>query len=181
MTLDASGLLFVCAGAFEGLYDSVYDRVTVGRDRGALKSVSVVDDGEVREELRFVLRDWLRNVDLFDYGMTPQFLSRFDAVVLLNSLGTDQLVRIFLDREESGYHQARSFFEVHGIELAISPAAVRRIAKEAAKEPRIGARALKEVFRRVIRGYEFDPSAAANDGTLMIDLPEVEAALSPPT
>lgn len=181
VTLDASGLLFVCAGAFEGLYDSVYDRITVGRDRGALKSVSVVEDGEVREELRFNLRDWLRNADLFDYGMTPQFLSRFDAVVLLNNLGIDQLVRIFLDRPESGYHQTRGFFEAHGIELAISPAAVRRIAKEAAKEPRLGARALKEVFRRVIRGYEFNPSESAIDGTLMIDLPEVEAALSPPT
>ena len=84
---DARRILFVCAGAFEGLYDSVYDRVTVGRDRGALQAVSVVEDGGVRQELRFVFRDWVRNDDLFDYGMTPQFLSRFDAVVVLNELG----------------------------------------------------------------------------------------------
>ncbi|HEX5759327.1 MAG TPA: AAA family ATPase, partial [Thermoanaerobaculia bacterium] len=36
-TVDSSGLVFVCAGAFEGLYDAVYDRVTIGRDRGALQ------------------------------------------------------------------------------------------------------------------------------------------------
>ena len=44
---------------------------------------------------------------------------------------------------------------------------------------RLGARALKEVFRRVIRDYEFDPEGAApGDGTpLVIDVPEVERAI----
>lgn len=178
VTLDASGLLFVCAGAFEGLYDSVYDRVTVGRDRGSLQAVSVMDEGTVREETRFSLTEWLRYEDLFDYGMTPQFLSRFDAVVLLKDLGEKELVKIFLDSHDSGFHQARAFFTAVGIDLAVSPAAVRRIAAEAHRQPRLGARALKEVFRRVISDYEFDPHERAVDGTLMIDLPEVETALS---
>jgi len=178
ITVDSSGLLFVCAGAFEGLYDSVFDRVTIGRDRGALKPVTRVDGGKVREELIFHLRDWLRNEDLFDYGMTPQFLSRFDAVVLLDDLTEDALVRVFLETPESGYQQARAYFESRGVHLAISPAAVRRIAMEASRQPRLGARALKEVFRRVVGEYEFDPSAAARDGALLVDLPEVERTLA---
>jgi len=177
VTFDASHLLFVCAGAFEGLYDGVYDRVTVGRDRGALQGVSVMDGGEVHHEMRFSLREWLRYEDLFDYGMTPQFLSRFDAVVLLNDLAEQELVNIFLNSPESGLHQARAYFEAIGVDLAVSPAAVRRIAVEAGKQPRLGARALKEVFRRVVRDYEFEPHESASDGTLMIDLPEVETAL----
>ncbi len=177
ITFDASKLLFVCAGAFEGLYDAVYDRVTVGRDRGSLQGVSVMEEGSVRHEVRFSLREWLRYEDLFDYGMTPQFLSRYDAVVLLNDLTEKELVGIFLNSPESGYHQARAYFESLGIDLAVSPSAVRRIASEAGKQPRLGARALKEVFRRVIRDYEFEPHESATDGTLIIDLPEVEAAL----
>lgn len=179
LNIDSSGLLFVCGGAFEGLYDAVYDRVTVGRDRGALQPVTVVEGGEVREERPFVLRDWLRNEDLFDYGMTPQFLSRFDAVVLLHELGVEELVRIFLENTDSSYQQAIAYFQSQGIDFAISPAAVQRIAAEAAAQPRLGARALKEVFRRVIRDYEFDPAAAVGtDAALMIDLPEVEKALA---
>ena len=178
VTIDASGLLFVCAGAFEGLYDAVYNRVTIGRDRGALRAVSVVDGEQVREEMRFSLRDWMRYEDLFEYGLTPQFLSRFDAVVLLQDLSQDELVQIFLDSPESGYRQARAYFDAMGISLAVSPAAVRRIAAEAALQPRLGARALKEVFRRVMARYEFEPEKSASDGTLMIDLHEVEAALS---
>ncbi len=159
--IDSSGLLFVAGGAFEGLYDAVYDRVTVGTDRGALQPVTVVEGGKVRQETPFVLRDWLRAEDLFDYGMSPQFLSRFDAVVLLRDLGPDELVRIFLENRDSGYRQARDYFASQGIELAMSPAAVRRVAEEAARQPRLGARALKEVFRRVIRDYEFDPPPGA--------------------
>ena len=176
-TIDSSGILFVCAGAFEGLYDSVYDRVTIGKDRGALQPVTVVEGGKVMERLVFRLRDWLRNEDLFDYGMSPQFLSRFDAVVLLNDLSQDELVRIFLETPDSAYHQTRAYFESRGVHLALSPAAVRRIAAEAARQPRLGARALREAFRRVIRDYEYDPSAAVTGGALLIDLSEVEAAL----
>jgi ATP-dependent Clp protease ATP-binding subunit ClpX len=180
LAVDASDLLFVCAGAFEGLYDAVYDRVTVGRDRGSLQAVSVVEEGGVRQELRFSLRDWLRNEDLFEYGMTPQFLSRFDAVILLNDLSEDELVRIFLETPDSGLLQAREYFAAHGVSFAISPAAVRRIAAEAARQPRLGARALKEVFRRVIRDFEFDPRRETVGGNLILDLPEVERALALP-
>ncbi len=177
-TIDSSGLLFVCAGAFEGLWDAVYDRVTVGRDRGQLRATTTFEPGKVDEQLRFSLRDWLRNEDLFDYGMSPQFLSRFDAVVLLRDLGVDELVRIFLEAPESGFALAREYFASQGKRLALSPAAARRIAAEAAKQPRLGARALKEVFRRVVRDYELDPEAAApGAGALLIDVPEVERAL----
>lgn len=176
--VDSSGILFVAAGAFEGLYDSVYDRVTIGRDKGSLQAVTVVEGGQVREEMQFHLRDWLRYDDLFDYGMSPQFLARFDAVVLLSDLGTDELTHIFLEGADSSLERAREYFASQGLELAISPSAVRRIAKEAARQPRLGARALKEVFRRVIRDYEFDPAkVAAPGGALMIDEPEVERAL----
>jgi ATP-dependent Clp protease ATP-binding subunit ClpX len=180
LTVDSSGLLFICGGAFEGLYDSVYDRVTVGRDRGLLKPVTVVEaDGRVTEKLQFALRDWLRNEDLFDYGMSPQFLSRFDAVVLLQNLTVDELESIFLHTPESGYHQARAYFQSRGLELLLSKAAVQRIAQEAAREARLGARALKEVFRRVIRDYEYDPAAHVNgpEGSVRLDVGEVEAAL----
>ncbi|HUO87227.1 MAG TPA: AAA family ATPase [Thermoanaerobaculia bacterium] len=180
--IDSSGLLFVCAGAFEGLYERVYDRVTIGRDRGQLQAVTVVEGGEVHEELQFALREWLRSDDLFEYGMSPQFLSRFEAVVLLEELPVDELVRIFLETPESAYRRSHAWFESRGIRLALSPAAVRRIAAEAKRQGRLGARALHEVFRRVIRDYEFDPDgslAGAGGGTLMIDEAEVEEALGP--
>jgi ATP-dependent Clp protease ATP-binding subunit ClpX len=177
VSVDSSGLLFVCAGAFEGLYDAVYHRVTAGRDKGALKPVTVMDGGRVREEYQFALRDWLKNEDLFEYGVTPQFLSRFDAVVLLDNLSEDDLLRIFVGGSDSGLRQSHAYFASQGIKLEMTEPAARRIAREAARHPRLGARALKEVFRRVIRVYEFEPHTHAKDGALRLDVPDVERAL----
>jgi ATP-dependent Clp protease ATP-binding subunit ClpX len=179
VNVDSSALLFVCAGAFEGLYDAVFDRVTVGRDKGALKPVTVVDDGNIREELQFSLRDWLKNEDLFEYGVSPQFLSRFDAVVLLENLGEEDLLRIFNEGVESGLRQSQAYFASLGFKLEVTAQAARRIAKEAARQPRLGARALKEVFRRVIGPLEFDPRAAAGDGgVLRVDVADIDKVLA---
>jgi len=175
--IDSSGLLFVCGGAFEGLYDAVFDRVTIGADKGSLQPVTVVEDGKVAERLIFHLGDWLRNDDLFEYGMTPQFLARFDAVVLLADLDPEVLARIFLEVPDSGFQQSRAYFESRGVKLAISPNAVRAIARAAARQPRLGARALKEVFRRVVREIEFEPEKHAAQGVFLLDLPHVERAL----
>ncbi|MEM8964390.1 MAG: AAA family ATPase [Acidobacteriota bacterium] len=179
ITVDSSNMLFVCAGAFEGLYDSVFDRITVGRDRGALKPVTVVEGGQVTEKLEFNLREWLRNEDLFDYGMSPQFLARFDAVVLLENLGVDELMHIFVRTPDSGYHQAKQYFASRDIDLVLSKGAVERIAHEAAGQPRLGARALKEVFRRIIRDYEFEPERHADaDKRIIVNKKEVEQTLA---
>lgn len=176
--IDSRQILFVCGGAFEGLHDSVFDRVTIGRDKGLLKPTTVVEGGRVEERLIFHLRQWLRDEDLFEYGMTPQFLARFDAVVLLRDLGVDELIAIFLDSPDSAYLQSREYFASRGIHLALSPDAVRLIAEGAARRPRLGARALKEIFRRVIRDDEFDPDARAQNGSLFVDAPEVARVVS---
>jgi ATP-dependent Clp protease ATP-binding subunit ClpX len=180
VNLDSSGLLFVCAGAFEGLYDAVYYRVTAGRDQGALKPVTVVDeDGRAREELQFSLRDWLKTEDLFEYGVSPQFLSRFDAVVLLEALAEQALMTIFRESGESGLRQAQAYFSAFGCRLEVTKDAAERIVREAARQPRLGARALKEVFRRIVGPLEFDPKVQAGaDGVVRIDLARVQQALA---
>jgi ATP-dependent Clp protease ATP-binding subunit ClpX len=180
VTMDSSGLLFVCAGAFEGLYDAVFERVTYGKDQGALKPVTVVDEtGRAHEELHFSLRDWLKHEDLFEYGVSPQFLSRFDAVVLLEALEEEELLQILSEGNQSGLRQSQAYFASFGVKLEVTQEAARLIAREAARQPRLGARALKEVLRRVVSPLEFDPKAAAGDGGILrIDADRVKASLS---
>ncbi len=180
VNVDSSGVLFVCAGAFEGLYDAVFNRVTYGKDQGALKPVTVVDEtGRAHEELQFSLRDWLKHEDLFEYGVSPQFLSRFDAVVLLEPLGEDELLRILAEGADSGLKQSQAYFASFGVRLEMTEAAARRIACEAAGQPRLGARALKEILRRIVSPLEYDPKASAGpDGVLRIDKERVESVLA---
>ena len=144
----------------------------------ALQPVTVIDQGSLHEELPFCLRDWLRGEDLFEYGMSPQFLSRFESQVLLDELGVDDLVRVLLEAPDSSYSAARSYFEAYGVHLVLSPTAVRKIATAAAARKRIGARALREIFGQILRPFEYQPRHFANESSdLLIDEAEVDAVL----
>lgn len=161
VSINSSGILFVVAGAFEELYEDVFRRALVGSEVVQLKPMVVVSaSGDVREELPFHLRNYIRYEDLFRYGMAPQFVSRFESVVVMNDLADRDLARIFVEPEGSIFRVSRDFFRRFNIDLQITKGAIQLIAWEAARQKRLGARALKEIYRRVIRGIEFDPSAA---------------------
>src|SRR5438552_1307101 len=177
-TVNSSSILFVAGGAFEELYDHVLRRATIGQDVAPMKPVVVVSaSGEVREELPFHLRDYLKYEDLFRYGMTPQFVSRFEAIVVLNDLAESDLARIFVEPERSIFRTSRAFFERFGIDLQITRGALISIAWDAARQKRLGARALRETFRRVIGNLEFDP-ADAGARSLTVDEDMVKQAIA---
>src|SRR5205085_10278045 len=177
-SVNSSGVLFVAGGAFEELYEAVLRRATIGQDVAPMKPVVVVSaSGDVREELPFHLRDYLKYDDLFRYGMTPQFVSRFESIVVLNDLAEEDLARIFFEPEGSIFRTSREYFARFGVDLKITRAALVSIAWEAARQKRLGARALREAFRRVVRGLEFDPTAGP-DGVITIDEEMVKRAIA---
>jgi len=171
--VNSSGILFVAGGAFEELYDSVLRRATIGQDVQPLQPIVVVSaSGEVREELPFHLRDYLKYDDLFRYGMTPQFSSRFESIVVLNDLGESDLAKIFVEPDGSIFRTSRDYFHRFDVDLQITRGALISIAWDASRQKRLGARALREIFRRVIRTIEFDPAAAVRDGNRVLTIDE---------
>ena len=176
--VNSSHVLFVAGGAFEELYESVLRRATIGQDVAPMKPIVVVSaSGEVREELPFHLRDYLKYDDLFRYGMTPQFVSRFESIIVLNDLSEPDLAKIFVEPDASIFRTSRAYFQRFGIDLQITRGALLAIAWDASRQKRLGARALRETFRRVIRSLEFDPGAAGA-GTITIDENMVKQAIS---
>ncbi len=163
--IDTRKMMFICGGAFEGLYDQVYNRVAKSGSGERLKTEAVrTADGSVRLETRFSLADYLKMKDLFDFGMVPQFMARFDKVVVLNDLDTGVLKEILLHSVDSPLARTRRYFEAIGIELDIEDLAAGLIAERAAQENRTGARALRDVFAEVVNPVEFDPGREAGEG-----------------
>ncbi|MCZ6508921.1 MAG: hypothetical protein O7A04_12860, partial [Acidobacteria bacterium] len=72
-------------------------------------------------------------------------------------LSTEVLQKIFLDTRDSVFQSSKRFFEKYRIELEINDKAAWRISRESTKNRRIGARALKTVYSRIIKPFEFDP------------------------
>jgi ATP-dependent Clp protease ATP-binding subunit ClpX len=78
----------------------VYKRVTSPATRVKLPTETVLDNGKVSIREVFALRHHFKPEDLFEYGMQPQFLSRFDNAIILEDLGPASLMRIFLEPAE---------------------------------------------------------------------------------
>jgi ATP-dependent Clp protease ATP-binding subunit ClpX len=158
LNIDTSHMMFICGGAFEGLYDQVYLRVINPSSGEKLKSQAVqMADGQVRIETRFALADFLKPEDLFEYGMVPQFMARFDNVVLLRDLDVAVLKEILIASLDSPYIRSKAYFEVMDIELEIEDVAAAMIAEAAELNIRTGARALRTVFNKIINRLEYDP------------------------
>jgi len=156
--IDTKHMMFICGGAFETLYDQVYLRVVSPSSGEKLKSQAIqTADGQVRIETRFGLADFLKPEDLFEYGMVPQFMARFDNIVLLRELDTPILKEILLKSIDSPFNRSRSYFEVLKIELEMEDLAAALIAEAAEKNNRAGARALRTIFGKIVNPLEFDP------------------------
>jgi ATP-dependent Clp protease ATP-binding subunit ClpX len=158
LNIDTRHMMFICGGAFENLYDQVYLRVINPASGEKLKSQAVqMADGQVRIETRFALADFLKPEDLFEYGMVPQFMARFDNVVMLYDLDVSVLKEILLESLDSPFIRSKSFFEVMDIELEMEDVAAAMIAEAAELNIRTGARALRTVFNKIINRLEYDP------------------------
>lgn len=185
LPIDTSKMLFICGGAFERLYDLVFYRAVV-KEREQTTRLNIAEDGKVSFEYRFSLQDYMRQEDLFEYGMLPQFISRFDNILILNDLSEQDLQYIFAKPRDSLYQLSRKYFDRWGIELKITESAQKLIAREATRYRRIGARALKDVYGKVIKPFEFDPEASGllkeKDGKkeLLIDEEVVKKQLNLP-
>ncbi|MEW5877412.1 MAG: AAA family ATPase [Acidobacteriota bacterium] len=158
LDINTKGMMFICGGAFEGLYDQVFYRVTSPGSGEKLKSTAIrTADGQVRIETRFSLADFFRLEDLFTYGMVPQFIARFDNVVILNDLTVDVLKAILLYANDSPLVRTRKYLALFDIELEVEELAAAIIAEQAERQTRTGARALRGIWGRIMNPVEFDP------------------------
>ena len=170
LDIDTGRMMFICGGAFEGLYDQVYNRVLKPGSGEKIRTKTIrTAEGKVRMETRFSLGEFLRPKDLFDFGMVPQFMARFESTVLLNDLSVDVLKQILLESFDSPFLRSRRYLSILGIDLELEDLAAALIAEEAHKDTRTGARALRPIFGDIINPFEFDPQTGgrleeASDG-----------------
>ena len=158
LEVNTRPMMFICGGAFESLYDQVYERVTrPGSGKKLRKQTIQTADGQVRIETVFSLADMLSTKDLFEYGMVPQFMARFEQTVVLEDLSIAVLKDILLSSFDSPFVRARDFFRIMEIELRLEDLAAALVAEAAHKESRTGARALRPIFSEIINPLEFDP------------------------
>ncbi len=146
--IDTTNILFICGGAFNGLEKIVENRTTKSSmGFGAqIKSNTEKDIGTI-------LRD-LEPHDLMKFGLIPELIGRLPALVSLDSLDREALIRILKEPKNALVKQYEKLFDMDGVKLTFDDAALERVA-DIALERKTGARGLRGVMEDAMTDIMF--------------------------
>jgi ATP-dependent Clp protease ATP-binding subunit ClpX len=151
ITMDTTGILFICGGAFEGLDRVVERRVstsTIGfRSTPAAK---ITDSMQRAELLSHVTPD-----DLMKFGFIPEFIGRLPMLATLTPLDEAAMIRILTEPRNALTKQFQKMLAADGVELIFREEALKLIAHEAMAR-RTGARALRSILEETMMNVMFD-------------------------
>lgn len=137
--LDTRKILFICGGAFIHIDKIIAKRVVK-------KSVGFESDLVERMNEKNLLTK-LEPDDLVKYGLIPELIGRLPVVCTLEELDTDALIRILTEPKNSIVRQFSKMLKLDGVELEITPEALKEVANIAQKQ-RTGARSLRSILER---------------------------------
>jgi len=85
--------------------------------------------------------------DLLKYGLIPELIGRMPVICTLHELNEEALVDILMKPKNAICRQYQKFFEMDGVRLEFSEAALKEIAKTAIKQ-KTGARGLRSIMEK---------------------------------
>lgn len=136
--IDTSNILFICAGAFDGIDKIIESRMNkkgIGFG-GEVKSNKEKDLGEVLSHVQ--------QHDLLKYGIIPELVGRLPILTPLSSLSRDDLIRILKEPKNALTKQYAAMMAMDNVELVFDEDALGAIADKAIAME-IGARGLRSV------------------------------------
>ena len=148
LLLDTSRMLFVLAGAFQGLEDYIKtDKREKSKVPGGIGYGAVL---EKEMNLDFI-RENINHEVLMKYGMKRELAGRISSIAVLEKLDREDMIRILTEPEDSlVMRYERELMLSSGAELLFTDEALDAVADAALKTP-VGARALQSIMGKVLR------------------------------
>ena len=167
MIMNTENILFICAGAFEGLEKIVKkDYVKGGIGFGS----------EVERDDSFEMTGLhLKTEHLMEYGMNPELAGRLSTVTVLKKLDREMMRRVLTEPEDSILSRyERELMIDDGIKLTLSDGALDVIT-DRVMDMSIGARGLNSVVREILADIMFE--APSMQGVREVIITEAAAKL----
>ena len=139
--IDTSNILFICAGAFDGLEKIIEKRVhknTLGF--GADVNANKKDERILQK---------VEQRDLVRFGLIPELIGRMPVVTVLNPLDEEMLRRILTEPKNALLKQYKSLLGMEDITLEFTDDALAAITKKAV-ETKCGARGLRGILEETL-------------------------------
>jgi len=143
LQVNTTNILFICGGAFEGLAKTIEARV-------GKRALGFGADVKPRQDVRLgeVIKH-LTPQDLIRSGMIPELIGRLPILATLDEMSEDTLVRILTQPKNALVKQFTKMFSLEGVELVITPEALKAIATLAIQRG-AGARGLRAILEETL-------------------------------
>jgi len=139
--IDTTNILFVCAGAFDGLEEIIKRRIgknVLGFEQE--KRTKSQDEG---------LFDLVEPDDLVHYGLIPELIGRLHVTAKLSAISKDDMVRILTEPKNAIFKQYKKLFAIDDVELSFEKDAFEAVAQMAIKR-KTGARGLRSIMEEMM-------------------------------
>ncbi len=147
--IDTTNILFICAGAFEGLEKQISARV--GKSGiGFGVEISKKDGSNISEMLEKLLPQ-----DLVKFGLIPEFIGRLPVITTVQPLTKEAYVEILTKPKNALLKQYQKLFELDGVTLEFEPEAIDAVVEKAI-ERKTGARGLRAILEETMRDVMFE-------------------------
>ena len=169
--VDTTNILFICGGAFTGL-EQIIQRRTGSRTIGfGARNIAS------RQETSAVL-DLVQPEDLLDFGFIPEFIGRLPVIAPLQGLDEDALTRILKEPHNALVKQMQKLFELEGVNLRFTEAALKAIANQALLK-KSGARGLRAIMEDCLLDTMYELPSLANVKECVVDKDAVSKKAKP--
>ncbi len=156
--IDTSNILFICAGTFVGLEETIRKRL--GR-----KAIGFASEHntENEDQDKATLLSQVTAEDVLEYGMIPELIGRLPVLTPLMPLDVEAMIKILTEPKNALVRQYQFFFNMENAELEFTQAALERAAEKAIAR-KTGARALRSVMEEMMLELMYDLPELNNDG-----------------
>lgn len=147
--IDTTNILFICAGAFDGINKIIEKRVG-GKALGfgaQVKSAKNIADAAESESAT--------HQDLVKYGLIPELVGRLPVITALKGMDKETLIRIMTEPKNSILKQYEALFKMDNIEIEFTKEALEKIA-DMTVERKTGARGLRSIIEGVLQRFMFE-------------------------
>jgi ATP-dependent Clp protease ATP-binding subunit ClpX len=149
LPINTRNILFIAGGTFGGLEKIVENRL---KKSGMGFGADLIAQSE-RSKDEMLAR--VEPDDLIKYGLIPEFVGRLPVITTLHSLSKEALIDILTKPRNALVKQFKRYFEIEGVKLTFTDAALNTIA-ELAKERDTGARGLRAVIENAMLEIMFE-------------------------
>ncbi len=146
--IDTTNILFICAGAFDGIEKIIEKRM----GKGSLGFGAEVKSPKSLEAEALCMN--ATHQDLVKFGLIPELVGRLPVITCLKGMDKETLVRIMKEPKNSVIKQYEELFKMDNVELIFTDDALLKIA-ELTVERKTGARGLRSIIEGVLQDIMF--------------------------